>query len=284
MTSPPPSPPLTSHNPNVAFPSPFPPHCLRTTIAAPQPPISSSSPSLDLALPPPLSLLLAVAPSPFSPPRCHLLPFPSSSSLPNPSLALDVTVALTSPRLRISHNTRATPRPYVLASTLTSQLVGEKVHDNEVPELGEAHQNLSIEVVDGQMVPLRSITVQNMDMPLERGRLVEERVVSSSKNVPRRLEFTAIRTDSISSTFGFSLLPKFIRNRTPYTVFISIPLILVRLQSWKFLTTQNPPFHMCYLEFSKPGMVNGGTATVIGVFAGMLYGGSKEAAASVVSL
>lgn len=31
------------------------------------------------------------------------------------------------------------------------------------------------------------------------------------------------------------------------------------------------------------GTVNWGTATVIGVFAGMLYGGSKEAAASVVS-
>ncbi|KAK9198051.1 hypothetical protein WN944_013234 [Citrus x changshan-huyou] len=30
-----------------------------------------------------------------------------------------------------------------------------------------------------------------------------------------------------------------------------------------------------------PGTANGGTATVIGVFAGMLYGGSKEAAASV---
>lgn len=33
-----------------------------------------------------------------------------------------------------------------------------------------------------------------------------------------------------------------------------------------------------------PGTVNWGTATVIGVFAGMLYGGSKEAAASVVSM
>lgn len=32
------------------------------------------------------------------------------------------------------------------------------------------------------------------------------------------------------------------------------------------------------------GTVNWGTATVIGVFAGMLYGGSKEAAASVVSV
>lgn len=31
------------------------------------------------------------------------------------------------------------------------------------------------------------------------------------------------------------------------------------------------------------GTVNWGTATVIGVFAGMFYGGSKEAAASVVS-
>lgn len=31
------------------------------------------------------------------------------------------------------------------------------------------------------------------------------------------------------------------------------------------------------------GTVNWGTATVIGVFAGMLYGGSKEASASVVS-
>lgn len=32
------------------------------------------------------------------------------------------------------------------------------------------------------------------------------------------------------------------------------------------------------------GTVNWGTATVIGVFAGMFYGGSKEAAASVVSI
>lgn len=32
------------------------------------------------------------------------------------------------------------------------------------------------------------------------------------------------------------------------------------------------------------GTVNWGTATVTGVFAGMLYGGSKEASASVVSL
>lgn len=31
------------------------------------------------------------------------------------------------------------------------------------------------------------------------------------------------------------------------------------------------------------GTVNWGTATVIGVFAGLFYGGSKEAAASVVS-
>lgn len=33
-----------------------------------------------------------------------------------------------------------------------------------------------------------------------------------------------------------------------------------------------------------PGTVNWGTATVVGVFAGMLYGGSKEASASVVSV
>lgn len=32
------------------------------------------------------------------------------------------------------------------------------------------------------------------------------------------------------------------------------------------------------------GTVNWGTATVIGIFAGMLYGGSKEASASVVSV
>ena len=32
------------------------------------------------------------------------------------------------------------------------------------------------------------------------------------------------------------------------------------------------------------GTVNWGTATVIGVFAGLFYGGSKEASASVVSL
>lgn len=32
------------------------------------------------------------------------------------------------------------------------------------------------------------------------------------------------------------------------------------------------------------GTVNWGTATVVGVFAGLLYGGSKEAAASVVSI
>jgi hypothetical protein len=37
---------------------------------------------------------------------------------------------------------------------------------------------------------------------------------------------------------------------------------------------------------SKPsavGTVNWGTATLVGVFAGLLYGGSKEASASVVS-
>ncbi|PNX74079.1 hypothetical protein L195_g029990 [Trifolium pratense] len=33
-----------------------------------------------------------------------------------------------------------------------------------------------------------------------------------------------------------------------------------------------------------PGMVNWGPATVIAVFAGMLYGGSREASSSVVSL
>lgn len=32
------------------------------------------------------------------------------------------------------------------------------------------------------------------------------------------------------------------------------------------------------------GTVNWGTATVIGIFAGMLYGGSKEASASVVRI
>lgn len=32
------------------------------------------------------------------------------------------------------------------------------------------------------------------------------------------------------------------------------------------------------------GTVNWGTATVIGIFAGMLYGGSKEASASSVSM
>lgn len=32
------------------------------------------------------------------------------------------------------------------------------------------------------------------------------------------------------------------------------------------------------------GTVNWGTATVIGMFAGMLYGGSKEASASVVRM
>ncbi|XP_031120072.1 uncharacterized protein LOC116023227 isoform X1 [Ipomoea triloba] len=36
-----------------------------------------------------------------------------------------------------------------------------------------------------------------------------------------------------------------------------------------------------YRRPRMPGTVNWGTATVIGVFAGMLYGGSKEAAASV---
>jgi hypothetical protein len=39
-------------------------------------------------------------------------------------------------------------------------------------------------------------------------------------------------------------------------------------------------------SFSKPlavGTVNWGTATLVGVFAGLLYGGSKEASASVVS-
>lgn len=33
-----------------------------------------------------------------------------------------------------------------------------------------------------------------------------------------------------------------------------------------------------------PGTVNWGTATIVGVFAGLLYGGSKEASASVVSV
>lgn len=33
-----------------------------------------------------------------------------------------------------------------------------------------------------------------------------------------------------------------------------------------------------------PGTVNWGTATIVGVFAGMLYGGGKEASASVVSM
>lgn len=32
------------------------------------------------------------------------------------------------------------------------------------------------------------------------------------------------------------------------------------------------------------GMPNWGTATVVGIFAGLLYGGSKEASASVVCL
>lgn len=32
------------------------------------------------------------------------------------------------------------------------------------------------------------------------------------------------------------------------------------------------------------GIPNWGTATVVGMFAGMLYGGSKEASASVVSV
>lgn len=32
------------------------------------------------------------------------------------------------------------------------------------------------------------------------------------------------------------------------------------------------------------GTVNWGTASVVGVFAGMLYGGMKEASASVVSM
>ncbi|KAL2348626.1 hypothetical protein Fmac_002626 [Flemingia macrophylla] len=48
-----------------------------------------------------------------------------------------------------------------------AELIGEEVHDSEVPELGKAHWNLSAEFVDGQTVPMRSIQVQNMDMPLE---------------------------------------------------------------------------------------------------------------------
>lgn len=33
-----------------------------------------------------------------------------------------------------------------------------------------------------------------------------------------------------------------------------------------------------------PGTVNWGTATVVGIFAGMFYGGTKEASGSVVSM
>ncbi|KAL2343942.1 hypothetical protein Fmac_005227 [Flemingia macrophylla] len=66
-----------------------------------------------------------------------------------------------------------------------AKIVGERVHHSEVPELGEAHRNLSAEVVDGQTVPVRGIQVQNMDMPLEQGRLVEEKWhISSTKNGP----------------------------------------------------------------------------------------------------
>jgi len=38
-----------------------------------------------------------------------------------------------------------------------------------------------------------------------------------------------------------------------------------------------------YSKRSAVGTVNWGTATLVGVFAGLLYGGSKEASASVVS-
>lgn len=40
---------------------------------------------------------------------------------------------------------------------------------------------------------------------------------------------------------------------------------------------------ICQEMTRRAGTVNWGTATLVGVFAGMLYGGSKEASASVVS-
>lgn len=56
---------------------------------------------------------------------------------------------------------------------------------------------------------------------------------------------------------------------------------------WKCCYQTCVRLHPTFLKQGSPrlaGMVNWGTATVVGVFAGMLYGGSKEAAASVVSL
>ncbi|CAM8972315.1 unnamed protein product [Rhodiola kirilowii] len=44
---------------------------------------------------------------------------------------------------------------------------------------------------------------------------------------------------------------------------------------------EKPEETVSYFKQRVPGTVNWGTATVIGLFAGMLYGGSKEAAASV---
>uniref|UniRef100_A0A7N0TZF2 Complex I assembly factor TIMMDC1, mitochondrial n=1 Tax=Kalanchoe fedtschenkoi TaxID=63787 RepID=A0A7N0TZF2_KALFE len=44
---------------------------------------------------------------------------------------------------------------------------------------------------------------------------------------------------------------------------------------------EKPEEAVSYFKQKAPGTVNWGTATVVGMFAGMLYGGSKEAAASV---
>nr|GFB15829.1 mitochondrial inner membrane translocase subunit TIM17/TIM22/TIM23/peroxisomal protein PMP24 [Tanacetum cinerariifolium] len=47
---------------------------------------------------------------------------------------------------------------------------------------------------------------------------------------------------------------------------------------------EEPEENAPYRSSKLPGTVNWGTATVVGVFAGMLYGGMKEASASVVSM
>lgn len=53
------------------------------------------------------------------------------------------------------------------------------------------------------------------------------------------------------------------------------------------LVANLPVYYPLFIFQETPelaGTVNWGTATVIGMFAGMLYGGSKEASASVVRM
>ncbi|XP_019152549.1 PREDICTED: uncharacterized protein LOC109149297 isoform X1 [Ipomoea nil] len=77
------------------------------------------------------------------------------------------------------------------------------------------------------------------------------------------------------------------RNPKKQTSFIAYIYFSLASLSWCKITDCSE-YNLCVvnallktLHPRMPGTVNWGTATVIGVFAGMLYGGSKEAAASV---